>query len=167
MPPFASRAMADGLDRFWRMRSWLDISALPAERRERVLPYIRDWVASGAQLGAAEVFHGYSQMAALREAAVAACQPFDFVLSPVSPVPAFAAEWASPLNDPQRPFEHIAFALPNNMSEKTTASINCGYTKAGLPIGLQIIGQPFDDLGVLQLSRAYEQMRPAQRDWPQ
>jgi Asp-tRNA(Asn)/Glu-tRNA(Gln) amidotransferase A subunit family amidase len=166
MPAFSTRAMIDGMDRFWRMRSWLDISALPSERRDKVLPYIRQWVASGSSLSATEVFHGYSQMAALRDAAVAACQPFDFVLSPVSPVPSYAAEWASPLNDPQRPFEHIAFTLPYNMSEQPAASINCGYTSTGLPIGLQIIGHRHDDLGVLQVSWAYEQLRPAQRPWP-
>jgi Asp-tRNA(Asn)/Glu-tRNA(Gln) amidotransferase A subunit family amidase len=163
---FSTRAMIDGMDRFWRMRSWLDVSALPAERRDKVLPYIRQWVASGAQLTASEVFHGYSQMAALRDAAVAACQPYDYVLSPVSPVPSYAAEWASPLNDPARPFEHIAFTLPYNMSEQPAASINCGYTSDGLPIGLQIIGHRHDDLGVLRVSRAYEQLRPTQRPWP-
>ena len=52
------------------------------------------------------------------------------------------------------------------MSEQPAASINCGYTAAGLPIGLQIVGQRFDDLGVLQVARAYEQMRPPQRAWP-
>jgi Asp-tRNA(Asn)/Glu-tRNA(Gln) amidotransferase A subunit family amidase len=166
IPAFSTRAMIDGMDRFWRMRSWLDISALPAERRDKVLPYIRQWVASGARLTATEVFTGYSQMAALRDAAVAACQPYDFVLSPVSPVPSYAAEWASPLNDPERPFEHIAFTLPYNMSEQPAASINCGYTASGLPIGLQIIGHRHDDLGVLQVSHAYEQLRPAQRPWP-
>jgi len=164
--PFTTRAMADGMDRFWRMRSWLDISALPRERQEKVLPYIRQWVASGAQLSAAEVFNGYSQMAAIRDAAVVACQPYDFVLSPVSPVPSFAAEWASPVNDPDKPFEHIAFTLPFNMSEQPAASINCGYTADGLPIGLQIIGHRHDDLGVLQVARAYEQLRPAPREWP-
>jgi aspartyl-tRNA(Asn)/glutamyl-tRNA(Gln) amidotransferase subunit A len=166
IPAFSTRAMIDGMDRFWRMRSWLDISALPAERRDKVLPYIRQWVAGGSRLTATEVFTGYSQMAALRDAAVAACQPYDFVLSPVSPVPSYAAEWASPLNDPERPFEHIAFTLPYNMSEQPAASINCGYTASGLPIGLQIIGHRHDDLGVLQVSRAYEQLRPAQRPWP-
>jgi len=166
LAPFSTRAMADGMDKFWRMRSWLDISALPQVRRDKVLPYILEWVATGARLSAAEVFQGYSQMAALREAAVAACQPFDFVLSPVSPVPSFAAEWASPLNDPLRPFEHIAFTLPYNMSEQPAASINCGYTAAGLPIGLQIIGRRFDDLGVLQLAAEFERLRPAQRPWP-
>ena len=166
MAPFMTRDMADGMDRFWRMRSWLDLGALPPHKRDLVLPYIRQWVSTGATLTAAQVFHGYSQMGAMREAAVVACQPYDFVLSPASPVPSYAAEWASPTNDPQRPFEHIAFTLPFNMSEQPSASINCGYTAAGLPIGLQITGRRHDDLGVLQMAAAWERMRPAQRPWP-
>jgi aspartyl-tRNA(Asn)/glutamyl-tRNA(Gln) amidotransferase subunit A len=166
MAPFMTREMADGMDHFWRMRSWLDLQALPPERRARVLPYIRAWVDSAAHLTAAEVFHGHSQMAAMREAAVAACAPFDFVLSPVAPCVAFAAAAASPLDDPQRPFEHIAFTLPYNMSEQPAASINAGYTAAGLPVGLQIVGRRHDDLGVLQLARLWEQLRDPQRPWP-
>jgi aspartyl-tRNA(Asn)/glutamyl-tRNA(Gln) amidotransferase subunit A len=169
---FTTRAMADGIDRFWRMRSWLDISALPPERRAKVLPYILDWVAPAAGFDGATVFHGYSQMQALREAANAAMdgpQPFDFVLSPVSPMPAYPAHQASPLHDPARPFEHIAFTLPFNMSEQPALAINAGYTSAGLqplPIGLQIIGRRFDDAGVLALGALWEQLRPAQRPWP-
>lgn len=166
VPAYSTRAMADGMDRFWRMRSWLDLQALPPHRRERVLPYIRDWVAAAATYSAADVFTGYSQMAALREAAVAACQPYDYVLSPVSPVPTYPAEWASPLNDPQRPFEHIAFTLPPNMSEQPAVSVHAGFTSTGLPIGLQIIGHRHDDLGVLQLARAWERMRAPMRAWP-
>ncbi|MEI8267174.1 MAG: amidase [Betaproteobacteria bacterium] len=165
--PFSTGAMADGLDRFWRMRSYLDMSALPPERRARVLPYIRQWVATGATLTAAEVFHGYSQMAALRDAAVTACQPFDFVLSPVNPVSSYPADWASPINDPERPFEHIPFTLPYNMSEQPAASIDCGVTAGGQPIGLQIVGQRHDDIGVIRMARAWEQMRPPPRPWPQ
>ena len=163
---FTTREMADGINCFWRMRSWLDISALPLERRQMVLPYIREWVAAGAGYSAAQVFHGYSQMAALREAAAAACQPFDFVISPVSPVAAFAAEAASPTNDPLRAMEHIAFTLPFNMSEQPAASVDCGRTAGGLPIGLQIAGRRFDDLGVLRLARAWELMRPPPPAWP-
>lgn len=166
LAPFTTREMADGIDRFWRMRSWLDISALPPERRAKVLPYILDWVAPAAGYDASAVFRGYSQMQALREAANAACEPFDFVLSPVSPMPAYPAHLASPLHDPARPFEHIAFTLPYNMSEQPALSINAGFTAAGLPIGLQIIGRRFDDAGVLALGAAWEQMRPVQRAWP-
>jgi Asp-tRNA(Asn)/Glu-tRNA(Gln) amidotransferase A subunit family amidase len=103
----------------------------------------------------------------MREAAVAACASFDVVISPTAPIPAFAAELASPTDDPSRPLEHIGFTLPFNMSEQPSASINCGYTAGGLPIGLQITARRHDDLGALQLAHAWELMRPAQRPWPQ
>ncbi|OYT88888.1 MAG: amidase [Burkholderiales bacterium PBB6] len=165
--PLSTRAMVQGLDHFWRMRSWLDYAAMPPERQAKVLPYIRDWIAAGQHLTAEQVFRGYSQIAALRDSAIAACQPFDFVLSPVSPETAFPAEQASPLNDPERPFEHIAYTLPYNMSEQPAISVNAGFDAAGLPIGLQIIGRRHDDLGVLQMARAWEQLRPVQRPWPE
>jgi len=166
LKPFMTRAMIDGLDDFWRTRSWLDMSALPAERRAKVLPYIVEWARGGEGLSGERVFRGYSQMGAMREAAVTACTPFDFVLSPTAPMPAYAAQLAGPTDDPAAPFEHIAFTVGFSMSEQPATSINCGFTSAGLPIGLQIVGHRFDDLGVLQLSRAWEQLRPAQQPWP-
>ncbi|MDP1899536.1 MAG: amidase [Rubrivivax sp.] len=166
LPAFTTREMADGIDLFWRMRSWLDISALPPQRQALVLPFIREWVAPGATFSAAQLFHGFSQIAALRDATVAACQPFDFIVSPVAPCMAFAAEWAMPTNDPQRAMEHIAFTLPFNMSGQPAVSVPCGHTTAGLPIGLQIIGRRHDDIGVLRVARAWEQLRAPLRPWP-
>ena len=165
--PFFTRAMLDGIDSFWRMRSWLEFSRLPPERRAKVLPFITQWVEGGAALTGEQVFVGYSQMGAMRDAAVAAHRSFDFVLSPTAPIAAFAAELASPTDDANRPLEHICFTVPYNMSEQPAASINCGYTRAGLPIGLQIAGKRHDDLGVLQMSAAWEAMRPAPRTWPE
>ena len=127
--PYFTRAMLDGMDAFWRMRSWLDFQALPVERRAKVLPFIARWVEGGANLSGADVFRGYSQMGAMREAAVAAHRPFDVVLSPTAPIPAFAAELASPTDDPARPLEHICFTVAYNMSEQPAASINCGWTR--------------------------------------
>jgi aspartyl-tRNA(Asn)/glutamyl-tRNA(Gln) amidotransferase subunit A len=166
LAPFMTRAMIQGMDDFWRTRSWMDISALPENRRAKVLPYITAWARGAEGLSGERVFRGYSMMGAMRDAAVNACSPFDVVLSPTAPVPAYAAELAGPTNDPATPFEHIAFTLPFNMSEQPAASINCGYTSSGLPIGLQIVGNRFDDLGVLQVSSLWEQMRPAQHPWP-
>lgn len=166
LPPFVTREMADGIDRFWRMRFHVDFHKLAPERRERILPYIREWVAPAAGFSAEQVFHGFSQMGAMRDATVAACECFDAVLSPVSPVPTFAAEAAGPTNDPQRPFEHIAFTVPFNMGEQPAVSVDAGHTSSGLPIGLQIAGRRHDDLGVLQLARAWERLRPPPRPWP-
>jgi Asp-tRNA(Asn)/Glu-tRNA(Gln) amidotransferase A subunit family amidase len=166
MRPFSTREMADGINLFWRMRSWLEISALPPDRRERVLPYIRDWVAAGSSFSATEVFRAYSQIGALRDAAVAACQPYDYVLSPVAPIVAFDAESASPTGDPLRAMEHIAYTLPCNMSGQPAISVPCSPAAGGLPIGLQIIGRRHDDLGVLRLARAWEQLRGPLAPWP-
>ncbi len=166
MAPFMTQALLDGIDHFWRMRSYVDIKALPPQARERVLPYIRQWTDSAQAFGGEAMYRAASQFHATRVATVAACRDFDYVLSPTSPVPAFDAELPSPTNDPLRPLEHIGFTVPYSMSEQPAASINCGYTSHGLPIGLQIAGQRFDDLGVLQVARAFEQIRDPQRPWP-
>lgn len=166
MRPFLTRTMLDGLDKFWRVRAWSDIGALPAERAAKVLPYIREWAAGGAGLSGVEVLRGFNQSIEMRAATLGACRRYDFVLSPTAPVPAFAAERASPLHDPARPFEHICFTVPFNMSEQPAISINCGYTRDGLPIGLQIAGHRFDDLGVLQMAHTFETIRPPQSAWP-
>ncbi len=166
MRPFMTQAMLDGMDHFWRMRSHLDLQALPASARATVLPYIRAWAGSVAGMGGEAMFRAASQFHATRVATVAACAGFDYVVSPTSPVVAFDAELPSPTNDPLRPLEHIGFTVPFNMSEQPALSINCGYTAAGLPIGLQIVGKRFDDLGVLKVGRAFEQVREAQRAWP-
>jgi aspartyl-tRNA(Asn)/glutamyl-tRNA(Gln) amidotransferase subunit A len=78
----------------------------------------------------------------------------------------FAAEAASPLNDPDKPFEHICYTVPWNMSENPAVSINGGYDDSGFPIGVQIIGRRFDDLGVLGMAKAFEGLRGPQKPWP-
>ena len=167
MQPFMTQAMLDGMDHFWRMRSYTDLQALPEAQRAKVLPYIRAWAESAAGMTGTQVFQASQQFHATRVASVKACSGFDYVLSPVAPMPAFAAELPSPTNDPLRPLEHIGFTVPFNMSEQPAASVNCGYTASGLPIGLQIAGARFDDLGVLQVAHAFEQIRGPQRPWPQ
>jgi aspartyl-tRNA(Asn)/glutamyl-tRNA(Gln) amidotransferase subunit A len=167
LQPFMSQAMLDGMDHLWRMRSLVDIDALPAERRAKVLPYIRAWAESASGFSGEHVFRAFSQFHATRVATVSACAKFDYVISPTAPNMPADAELPSPTNDPLRPLEHIGFTVPFNMSEQPAASINCGYSRAGLPIGLQIAGQRFDDLGVLKVSRAFELIRGPQRPWPQ
>jgi aspartyl-tRNA(Asn)/glutamyl-tRNA(Gln) amidotransferase subunit A len=167
MTPFMTPAMLGGMDHAWRLRSHIDLAALAPNKKASVLPYIQQWADSAAGMSGPQAFVAFSQFHATRVATVRACQSFDYVISPTSPMPAFAAELPSPTNDPLRPLEHIGFTVPYNMSEQPAASINCGYTKSGLPIGLQIAGQRFDDLGVLQVSRAFELLRDPQREWPQ
>jgi aspartyl-tRNA(Asn)/glutamyl-tRNA(Gln) amidotransferase subunit A len=168
LKPFLTQDMLDGLDRFWRARAFSDIGALPAERRALVLPFIREWAESAEGLSGVEVFRGFDQIPEMRKAAVAATAPFDYVLSPTAPMTAFPAEWPSPSRDPLHPFPQVGFTVAYNMSEQPAASVNCGYDGEGLPIGLQIIGRRFDDLGVLAVARAFEAIRAYEaRPWPE
>jgi aspartyl-tRNA(Asn)/glutamyl-tRNA(Gln) amidotransferase subunit A len=154
-------------DLFWRVRSWVDFSSLSHARQASVLPFIADWCRAGADVSGATVIRSVNNYMAIRAATVKATQPFDYVLSPVSPVPTYRAEWETPTNDVKRPLEHISFTMPYNMSEQPAASINCAYTQEGKPIGLQIAGRRFDDLGVMRLSRWFEMARGPQRAWPE
>ncbi len=164
---FLSPEMLHLQDLFWRVRSWVDFSVLSHARQASVLPFIADWCRGGADVPGPMVIRGVNNYMAIRAATTRATQPFDYVLSPVSPVPTYNAEWETPTNDVNRPLEHISFTMPYNMSEQPASSINCGYTKEGKPIGLQIAGHRFDDLGVMRLSRWFEQARAPQKKWPE
>jgi aspartyl-tRNA(Asn)/glutamyl-tRNA(Gln) amidotransferase subunit A len=164
--PYLTQDMLDGLDNFWRTRFGCDTAGLTEAQRSRILPYIRAWIDGGRDLSGLDVYRGFAQIPAISQAAQAATAPFDFVLSPVWPIISFPAEFASPLNDPCRPFDHIGYCVGFNMSEQPAVSINCGYSASGMPIGLQIAGRRFDDLGVLRVAATFEAMRPPQRPWP-
>lgn len=173
MAPIMTPELLAGLDHFWRMRSMLDIDALTPAARDAVLPVIRTWAESARGMSGPDVFRAWNATHATRVATQRALQGFDYVLSPTSPVGPAPAEWASPTNDPLRGLEHIGFTVPFNMGEQPAISVNCGYADAPggsgkvWPIGLQIAGQRFDDLGVLRLAHAFEQLRGPQRAWPE
>jgi aspartyl-tRNA(Asn)/glutamyl-tRNA(Gln) amidotransferase subunit A len=161
-----TREMLDGLDNFWRARMWDDLSKLAPAERAKTLPYIHQWAEAGAKLSGVDVIRGFNATMAIRTAAAKLFCDIDYVISPVSPVVNFAAELASPLNDPDKPFEHICYTVPWNMSENPAVSINGGYDRSGFPIGVQIIGRRFDDLGVLGMAKAFEGLRGPQKPWP-
>jgi aspartyl-tRNA(Asn)/glutamyl-tRNA(Gln) amidotransferase subunit A len=162
-----TRAMLDGLDNFWRARSWNDdLSGLTPEERAKALPYIYTWAESGAKLSGVDVIRGFNATMEIRAAAAKLFADIDYVISPVSPVVNFAAELASPINDPAKPFEHICYTVPWNMAENPAISINGGFSASGFPIGVQIVGRRFDDIGVLGMAKAFEGLRGPQRPWP-
>jgi aspartyl-tRNA(Asn)/glutamyl-tRNA(Gln) amidotransferase subunit A len=162
-----TREMLDGLDDFWRARMWDELEKLPATERSKALPYIRQWAERGAKLSGVDVIRGFNMTMAIRAAAAKLFCELDYVISPVSPVVNFGAELASPLNDPEKPFEHICYTVPWNMSENPAISINGGYDAKGFPIGVQIVGRRFDDIGVLGMAKVFEGLRGPQEPWPQ
>jgi aspartyl-tRNA(Asn)/glutamyl-tRNA(Gln) amidotransferase subunit A len=167
MTSFLTPEMLDGTCRFFEARSYSDFTQLPAAKQSKMLPFIAEWCTWRArEFSGRDVMQALGQVMAMREAAVAACQRYDFVVSPVSPILPYEAKSAAPNDDPHDALPHIAFTVPYSMSEQPAASLNWWYSRDGLPIGVQLIGRRFDDLGVLRLAHALEGLRPAQRPWP-
>jgi aspartyl-tRNA(Asn)/glutamyl-tRNA(Gln) amidotransferase subunit A len=164
---FLTEEMFDGMCRFFEARSYHDLMQLSAGRRGKVLPFVAEWCSwRAARFSGRDVMQAYALVMAMREAAVAASQPYDFILSPTSPILPYEAELAAPGDDPRNALPHIAFTVPYNMSEQPAASINWTASGEGLPIGVQVIGKRFDDAGVLALCFLLEQLRPKQQAWP-
>jgi aspartyl-tRNA(Asn)/glutamyl-tRNA(Gln) amidotransferase subunit A len=165
---FLTEEMFEGVCRFFEARSYNEFMQLAPAKRERVLPFIVEWCTwRAAQFSGRDVMQAYAGIIAMREAAVAATEPYDFLLSPTSPILPYEAGLAAPGNDPRNALPHIAFTVPYNMSEQPAASINWSYSSEGLPIGIQLVGKRFDDAGVLSLASLAEALRPRQRGWPE
>jgi aspartyl-tRNA(Asn)/glutamyl-tRNA(Gln) amidotransferase subunit A len=82
----------------------------------------------------------------------------DVVLTPTSPTAAFRL--GEKVEDPLQMYLADVFTISANLAGVPGMSINCGFTGAGLPIGLQVIGKPFDEGTILKVAHAYEQATP-------
>lgn len=90
-------------------------------------------------------------------------EDYDLLLTPAVSVAAFPADKLMPDDWPQHDWDWVQwaeFSYPFNMSHNPAASIPCGFTEAGLPVGLQIVGPRMADMAVLRASAAFEAARP-------
>jgi aspartyl-tRNA(Asn)/glutamyl-tRNA(Gln) amidotransferase subunit A len=86
---------------------------------------------------------------------------WDLLVTPTLPIPAFAAGCDVPEGWPLRGWPSwTPFTYPFNLTQQPAASVPCGFTAAGLPVGLQIVGPRYGDALVLRAARAYEAAHP-------
>jgi aspartyl-tRNA(Asn)/glutamyl-tRNA(Gln) amidotransferase subunit A len=78
----------------------------------------------------------------------------DALLTPVAPTAAFRQGEKSA--DPLAMYLSDIYTISLNLAGLPGLSVPCGFTRAGLPIGLQVIGQPFQEAELLAIARAYE-----------
>ena len=117
--------------------------------------------------GSTTTMDGYQALRERKHAYISEIHSFfeewDFLITPTVSVAAFPAERLIPEHWPQHPWDWLQwaeFSYPFNMSWNPAATVPCGFTTEGLPVGLQIVGHRFDDLGVLQASAAFERTQP-------
>jgi aspartyl-tRNA(Asn)/glutamyl-tRNA(Gln) amidotransferase subunit A len=84
-----------------------------------------------------------------------AFETVDLLVTPVTPTPAF--KFGEKVTDPLQMYLSDIYTISVNLAGNPAISVPCGYSKAGLPIGVQIIGRPFEEETILRAAHAYEQ----------
>ena len=95
---------------------------------------------------------------------------YDLLLTPTMPQTAFDVNIAYPTHIAGQSTEGLSwtpFTFPFNLTGQPAASVPCGFSSAGLPIGLQIVGRRWDDRGVLRAAAAFEAIQPWATHRPQ
>ena len=120
--------------------------------------------ALGAELSALDIAQLNLRRGALGSQLRQFMQGYDLIATPTMPITAFEARPAghSPSNSAAM-LGWTPFTYPFNLSQQPAASIPCGLSSEGLPMGLQLVGPMFGDALVLRACRAYEQLRPIAR----
>jgi aspartyl-tRNA(Asn)/glutamyl-tRNA(Gln) amidotransferase subunit A len=134
---------------------------LPEEKKAQLDPGLRKMAEEGAKIPLKKYLAANAARGAYGSRLRRFMERYDFIVTPSTATTAFETGQLSPLGDDGRAWmQWTPFSFPFNLTQQPAASINCGFTNDGLPVGLQIVGRMFDDAGVLAASAAYEAVDP-------
>ena len=131
---------------------------LPAEKKKLLDPALADVVEQSMSISLDDYADAVKQRGLLGSHMRQFMENYDLLVTPTLPIPAFDAGLLSPaaVDQTGKWVNWTPFSYPFNLTQQPAASVPCGFTKAGLPAGLHLIGRMFDDRMVLRASHAYQ-----------
>jgi aspartyl-tRNA(Asn)/glutamyl-tRNA(Gln) amidotransferase subunit A len=150
----------------FRVLWWIGAQAatlsMSEEDMARLEPALRDLIEESRELSLKDNLNATLARAALGQMMNHFHDQFDLLVTPTLAVPAFTAGQLDPKgdDDPLRWLRWTPFSYPFNMTGQPAITVPCGFTKDGLPVGLQIVGPMHRDDLVLKAARAFEAARP-------
>lgn len=163
-------ARYDGVKYGHRSRRAQDLIEMYQQtRREGFGPEVRRRIMLGTYALSAGYYDAYYLKALkvrtlIRQDFLEAFKRCDVILTPTSPTAAF--RFGEKTADPLTMYLSDIFTISANLTGIPGISVPCGFTKAGLPIGAQLLGQPFDEARLLRAAYAYEQATPWRKRKP-
>lgn len=131
------------------------------EWRSRMDPGLVEAIEAGRKMGAMEFVKAGLARASFFEVVRKFFTQYDLLLTPTLAVASFAAGFDQPRErGTGSGLAWVAFTYPFNLTGQPAATVPCGFTRDGLPIGLQIIGKRLEDSTVLRAAAAYEAAAP-------
>jgi amidase len=156
--------LSDAREIFQTMRAWsfeLSHGALLAKHREQMKETVIWNIEEGQRLTGPQLAAAERKRTALYGRVVAFFERYDFLLLPVSQVPPFPIEQPYPTEINGQPMptyiDWMRSCSDITVTGLPAISVPAGFTDDGLPVGLQIVGRPWNDLSVLQFAHAFEQ----------
>jgi amidase len=139
-----------------------NLAAVTFTDDELIDPIVRVFVEAGRRMTAASYVNTMAQMHNAAREVVQALMPYDALLTPTlaRPAPRIGELPSSRETYVEEALGWLPFTFPFNATGQPACSVPNGFSKAGLPIGLQIVGRPEDEPTVVSLAAAYEEARP-------
>lgn len=146
-----------------------DYKPLLKEWRDKLTPTLIRLIDAGMNYSALELLRAESQRQNIEQTVYQFFKNYDILITPTTAIPAFELGKMFPekiAGKSVSPIGWMPFTFPFNMTWNPAASIPCGWTKDGLPIGMQIVGRKWDEITLLQVSNAFEEIAPWQDKKP-
>lgn len=141
---------------FWQAACISTVDGFEAYRQPLLDPYLRAVAATSGFLTLKDYLAAMKQRLDIHAAAHAFFQRYDLLIGPVMPVPAFDVERDVPVGFEVDDWSWCPYTYPWNMTGQPAASVPIGFTKAGLPVGVQIVGRTGGEADVLRAASALE-----------
>ncbi len=157
--PFESPA--DCFRVHWYVGAATLLARFDEQQRANMDPGLVEIAAEGAAFTTADYMQAVTDRAALGERMGRFHQDWDLLLTPSLPIPAFTAGTEFPETGPYARWrDWTPFTYPFNLTQQPAASVPCGFTASGAPIGVQIVAGKYADALVLRAARALESVSP-------
>ena len=136
--------------------------------RELLDPAVADVLEGALEATVTDYYEKVFARYGLREQIRRFFEQYDLLLTPTLPVPAFGAGVNVPPELPDRNVvSWVYYTYPFNLTGNPAASVPCGFTTEGLPVGLQLVAGTNREADVLRLSAAFESARPWANSYPE
>ena len=151
---------------YWKAGLTYLVNGVPADKRRLIDPRLRTVAEEGETATLEDFFAAMTARVELGDTLSRFHETFDLLLTPTTPTAAPNAETVYHTQAYDRWRHVVPYTSPFNLTGQPAASIPCGVTKAGLPVGLQIVGPRFAEALVLRAARAFEEVRPFPQPHP-
>jgi aspartyl-tRNA(Asn)/glutamyl-tRNA(Gln) amidotransferase subunit A len=137
------------------------LRGIPKEKHKLIDPGLLEVAAEGEKITAAQILDAQMKRGALGTHMNLFHRDYDLLVTPTLAIAAFdAGKEVADAKLMNRWTDWTPFSFPFNLTQQPAASIPCGFTKAGLPVGLHLVGPRYADALVLQAARAFESVHP-------